>query len=99
MGDYRRATGFEALIGLYLTGQEERMLTLIQIWWRRMYKDNKREYGRKPADGKAGRNGVGRNSARQRSSAGKKQCQQTTEPTVMKRMNSMKQTTGTKRKK
>ncbi|HUM84734.1 MAG TPA: ribonuclease III domain-containing protein [Lachnospiraceae bacterium] len=32
VGDYRRATGFEALIGyLYLTGQEERMLTLIRM--------------------------------------------------------------------
>ncbi len=32
MGDYRRATGFEALIGyLYLTGQNDRMLTLIQM--------------------------------------------------------------------
>jgi len=35
-----------------------------------MYKDNKREYGRKPADGKAGRSSVGRNSAG-RSSAGR----------------------------
>jgi len=32
MGDYRRATGFEALIGyLYLTGQEERMLEIIRL--------------------------------------------------------------------
>ena len=31
MGDYRRATGFEALMGyLYLTDQEERMLDLIR---------------------------------------------------------------------
>ena len=31
MGDYRRATGFEALMGyLYLTDQEERMLELIR---------------------------------------------------------------------
>jgi ribonuclease-3 family protein len=30
-GDYRRATGFEALMGyLYLTGQEDRMLELIK---------------------------------------------------------------------
>ena len=30
--DYRRATGFEALIGyLYLTGQKERYLELIRI--------------------------------------------------------------------
>ena len=32
MGDYRRATGFEALIGyLYLAGKQERMMELIQI--------------------------------------------------------------------
>lgn len=31
MSDYRQATGFEALIGyLYLTGQEERALTIIE---------------------------------------------------------------------
>lgn len=33
-GDYRRATGFEALMGyLYLSGQEERLIELIQIGW------------------------------------------------------------------
>ena len=32
MADYRRATGFEALMGyLYLTGQDDRMLELIRI--------------------------------------------------------------------
>ena len=32
MGDYRRATGFEALMGyLYLAGKQERMMELIQI--------------------------------------------------------------------
>lgn len=32
MTDYRKATGFEALMGwLYLTGQTERMLTLIRL--------------------------------------------------------------------
>lgn len=32
MADYRRATGFEALMGyLYLTGQHERMIDLIKI--------------------------------------------------------------------
>ena len=32
MGDYRRATGFEALIGyLYLAGKQERMMELIRI--------------------------------------------------------------------
>ena len=33
-GDYRRATGFEALMGyLYLSGQEERLIELIRIGW------------------------------------------------------------------
>jgi ribonuclease-3 family protein len=32
MGDYRRATGFEALMGyLYLEGSFERMLDLIEL--------------------------------------------------------------------
>ena len=32
MTDYRRATGFEALMGwLYLSGQTERMLELIRL--------------------------------------------------------------------
>lgn len=32
MGDYRRATGFEALIGwLYLTGRQRRMMDLVKI--------------------------------------------------------------------
>ncbi len=36
-GDYRRATGWEALMGyLYLTGQEERLLQLIQMGWERV---------------------------------------------------------------
>ena len=31
IGDYRKATGFEALMGyLYLTGREDRMLSLIK---------------------------------------------------------------------
>ena len=31
IGDYRKATGFEALMGyLYLTGNEDRMLSLIK---------------------------------------------------------------------
>lgn len=35
-GDYRRATGWEALMGyLYLTGREERLLELIRQGWTR----------------------------------------------------------------
>lgn len=34
MGEYRRATGFEAVMGyLYLTGQNKRMIDLIKIGW------------------------------------------------------------------
>ena len=42
MSDYRRATGFEALMGyLYLTEQWERMLELMKIGIREVEQDGK----------------------------------------------------------
>ena len=51
--DYRRATGFEALMGyLYLTGQQERMLRLIGEGIRQYEKQGSKTDGMsRPAEG------------------------------------------------